>query len=60
MKGYLAVTSALFGLLTVVHIWRAVIEPSARDPWFIAITVCSMLLCLWGVRLLMQRSHSTS
>ena len=51
---YLGLTSALFGLLTMVHVWRAVVEPKARDPWFIAITVVSALLCLWGGRLLLS------
>lgn len=51
MKTYLAVTTALFGLLTIVHVWRAVVEPSARDPWFIVITIVAALLCLWSGRL---------
>jgi hypothetical protein len=53
VKTYLAVTTALFGLLTIIHLWRAAVEPSARDPWFIAITALAALLCLWGGRLLM-------
>lgn len=53
MKAYLAVTTTLFGLLTIVHVWRAVVEASARDPVFIVITVFSTLLCLWGGRLLL-------
>jgi hypothetical protein len=57
MKWYLGVTTALFGLLTAVHIWRAFVEPGARNPWFFAITACSMLLCLWGGRLLTTRSQ---
>ena len=51
MKTYLALTSALFGILTIVHLWRAVVEPSARNPWFVVITALSALLCLWGGRL---------
>jgi len=35
-----------------VHIWRAIVEPLARDPWFILITIISALLSAWGVRLL--------
>lgn len=53
MKAYLAITTALFGLLTIVHVWRAAVEPSARDPVFFAITGVSTLLCLWGGRLLL-------
>ena len=60
MKAYLAVTAALFGLLTVVHVWRMVVEPSVRaDPWFLLTTVLSILLCAWGVRLL-ARTRSTT
>jgi hypothetical protein len=52
MKSYLWVTGALFGLLTVVHIWRAVVEPSARDPWFILITAAAAVLSGWAFKLL--------
>ena len=54
MKMYLAATTAIFGLLTIVHIWRAVVEPSALNPWFIATTVISALLCIWSGRLYMN------
>ena len=48
------VTAGIFGLLTIVHVWRAIEESPtlARDPWFLGITVLSALLCGWGVRLL--------
>jgi hypothetical protein len=54
MKVYLWVTGSVFGLLTVVHIWRMVAESMApaREPWFVLITVISAALCLWAVRLL--------
>ena len=52
MKIYLAITTAIFGLLTILHVWRGVAEPSARSVWFVVITVLSALLCLWGGRLL--------
>ena len=53
MKAYLAVTAALFGLLTVLHVWRMFVESSVRaDPWFLLTTVLSTLLCGWGARLL--------
>jgi dolichyl-phosphate-mannose--protein O-mannosyl transferase len=54
VKTYIALTAALFGLLAVIHVWRAIVEPSSRDPWFIAITVISALLCLWGSRLFLS------
>ena len=54
MKTYIALTATLFGLLTVVHVWRAIVEPSSRDPWFFAITILSALLCLWATRLFLR------
>lgn len=53
MKAYLITTGTLFGLLTLVHIWRAVEESSRvlRDPWFVLLTVASAGLCLWAWRL---------
>lgn len=54
MKTYLGVTASLFALLTVVHIWRGIVErPLATDPFFILTTVLSAGLCIWGCRLLL-------
>ena len=54
MKIYLALTAALFGLLTILHFWRMMQERAnlARDPWFLIITLVSAALCFWAVRLL--------
>ena len=54
MKAYLITTAGVFGLLTLVHIWRAIEEGPrlASDPWFILITVTSTVFCLWALRLL--------
>ena len=52
MKAYVITTGAVFGLLTLLHIWRATLERNlATEPWFILITVASTALCLWAVRL---------
>ena len=53
MKAYLAVTGVLFGLLTLVHVWRAaaVERHLAADPWYILTTVISAALCVWACRL---------
>lgn len=64
MKAYLTVTAVLFGLLAILHLWRAVAESShlASDPWFLIITVIAALLCFWSVRLLLaerRRSHDS-
>lgn len=54
MKTYVIVTGSIFGLLVLVHVWRAVEEGMhvARDPWFIGITVLAGALCAWAVRLI--------
>ena len=54
MKAYLMVTAGIFGLLTIIHVWRAIKESPtlAQDPWFLGITVLSALLCAWAIRLL--------
>jgi hypothetical protein len=58
MKAYVITTVAVFGLLTVTHIWRLLAEGShlAKDPFFIFITLASAALCTWGCRLLRPRS----
>jgi hypothetical protein len=54
MRAYIGTTAILFGALTVVHAWRAVVEPSARDPWFFGITLVAAALCGWGARVWMR------
>lgn len=59
MNAYLATTGALFGLLTIVHIWRATQETQlATDPWYILLTLASAALCVWALRLLLKRPRS--
>ena len=51
---YLWVTGSVFGLLTVVHVWRMIAESMApaREPWFVLITAISAALSVWAFRLL--------
>ncbi len=53
MKTYVMTTGALFGVLTVLHIWRMIQESRdlATDPWYLLITATAAVLCLWAVRL---------
>ena len=51
MKTYLALTAIVFGLLTIVHIWRAIVEPGSRNPWFFLMIAISTVLCFWAIRL---------
>jgi len=54
MKAYVLTTCVVFGLLTVAHIWRGIVEgPTlAKQPWFILITLATAALCFWALRLL--------
>jgi hypothetical protein len=58
MKTYLAITGLLFGLLTVVHIWRMFVEPGSRDPWLVLITIASAALGVWALRLFTRASRA--
>ena len=54
MKAYLISTGGLFGLITLVHLWRIVDEwpHLATDPWYLLLTAAAAALCLWAWRLL--------
>jgi hypothetical protein len=54
MKAYVMTTGAVFGLLTLVHLLRIIVEGLhlATDPLYILITVAAGGLCLWAWRLL--------
>jgi hypothetical protein len=50
VKPYVITTGAVFGLIFVAHIWRAVVEGPglARDPVYIILTVVPAGLALWA------------
>jgi hypothetical protein len=51
LRTYVIVAGAVFGLLTIAHLWRIAVEPHlAREPWFILTTVASALLCFGAWR----------
>ncbi|HTR19759.1 MAG TPA: hypothetical protein VMH88_02805 [Gemmatimonadales bacterium] len=54
MKAYVTTTGVLFGLITLAHLWRLILEGPhlLTDPWYIAMTVLAMALCVWAWRLL--------
>lgn len=60
MKAYLMTTGTLFGLLTLVHLWRIIEEwpHLATDPWYLLITATAGALCLWAWRLLRLSTRS--
>ena len=59
MKAYVITTGAVFGLLTLAHVWRVLAEDPhlATDPLFVLITVAAAALCLWAWRLLSTAFH---
>jgi protein-S-isoprenylcysteine O-methyltransferase Ste14 len=54
MKAYLMTTGAVFGLITLAHLWRILDEwpHLATEPGYLLITVAAAALCLWAWRLL--------
>ena len=60
MRTYVITTGVVFGLLAVVHIWRAIEEGPhlATDPWYVLITVAAGALSLWAWRVLRSSSRS--
>ncbi len=60
MKAYVMTTGAVFGLLTLAHIWRVIEEGPqlATEPWYVLITVAAAVLCLWALRLLWRSPRS--
>ena len=62
MKAYLITTGVIFGLLTIIHVWRMFSETGFhgdRDPWFVGITLLSAGFCIWAFQLLRKTSRST-
>ena len=49
MKAYITTTGAIFGLVTLVHVWRITEERHlASDPWYLLITVAAAALSVWA------------
>jgi hypothetical protein len=56
MKAYVITTGAVFGLLTVAHLLRIVMEDKslASNPAYVLITVASAALCIWAFYVLLR------
>ena len=54
MKAYLMTTGAIFGLITLAHLWRMIAEwpHLATEPWYVLLTVTAAVLSFWAWRLL--------
>jgi uncharacterized membrane protein len=59
MKAYVITTGVVFGLLTLAHLWRIIVERHlATDPIFILITIIAASLCVWAWRVLRVSARS--
>lgn len=53
MRTYVISTGIVFGLLTLAHVWRAILEPHlAQQPSYIGVTLVAGGLTLWAWRVL--------
>lgn len=53
MKAYVITTALIFGLLTVAHVWRVMVEPNLlREPWHLLTTLIAAAIVVWASRLL--------
>ena len=61
MKAYVVTTGAIFGLITLAHIWRVIAEEPrmATEPFFVLLTVVAAALSFWAWRLLRLSSRSS-
>jgi hypothetical protein len=57
MRAYVITTGAIFGLVIVAHVWRAIEEGPHRvtDPFFILITALAVTLFLWACNLTFRK-----
>ena len=54
MRAYLMTSGAIFGLVALVHVWRAFEEgiQLATQPWYVLLTLAAAALCIWAWKLL--------
>jgi hypothetical protein len=54
MRAYVTTTGFLFGVLALIHVWRAIEEGAslATNPWFVLMTLLAAALSIWAFRLL--------
>jgi len=54
VKAYLVTTGTIFGLITVAHLVRMVMEwpHTATEPLYVLLTVASAALCSWAFYLI--------
>jgi hypothetical protein len=60
MKTYVIITGVLFGLLTIAHIVRILVENPGliTDPFYVLITILTAVLCVWAFYLVRRSSKA--
>lgn len=59
-RAYVITTGTLFGLLTIVHIWRVVVERDlATDPAYLGITAIAAAMAVWSWRVVSRLSSQS-
>ena len=50
MKAYVLTTGIIFGLITLAHVWRIIVEEMnlAKEPSFVLMTVVTAALSAWA------------
>jgi len=56
MKAYVMTSGAVFGLITLAHLVRMIVEGMhlATEPIFVLLTIAAGSLCVWAWRVLRQ------
>lgn len=59
MKAYLVTTGTVFGLITIAHVLRMMVEGLhlAREPLYIFLTLAAAGLSIWAWRLLWRSTR---
>jgi len=59
MKAYIITSGAIFGLITITHLLRMIMEGRhvATDPIYILLTILSAGLTIWAWRVLARLSR---
>jgi len=50
MKAYILTTGIIFGLITIAHVWRVIVEDMnlAKEPSFVLMTLLTAALSGWA------------
>jgi preprotein translocase subunit SecE len=59
MRAFVAVSTIIFGLISIAHVWRATVERRMlHQPWWVVLTLFGFVLFFWGLSLLMRKSRT--